>query len=293
MVRYYLSPSDWRGLIDEVAPTFLARAAERTERFRAAGRYDEDRGIWSEVKRAYMRLQGFKCGFCERRLEKSIFGNVEHDVEHFRPKSSVTAWPTDSIRESRGLVFDFPLGAAADPGYFLLAYHIENYLISCKTCNTALKSNYFPIADTVRLTAGAAPRDLRAERPYLLYPIGAVDVDPETVITFRGTLPMPVQGISAARRRRAEVTIDFFALDAREVLLEERAEVIVTLHVALHAGGHPEPSVRAAADLLVTRMTDIRSPHANCARAHHDLFLAEPAIATEFAEAALGYLDSL
>ena len=150
-----------------------------------------------------------------------------------------------------------------------------------------------PVAASARLTTGDTPRSMRAEQPYLLYPIGAVDVDPETIITFQGTLPVPVPGLSQAKRRRAEVTIDFFALDAREVLLEERAETIITLHVALHSVGHVEPGVRDSANLLVDRLTDIRSPHASCARAHHDLFLTNEPLATSFAEAAIDYLESL
>ena len=293
MVRYYVTPSRWRALIEEDAPGFLAQAATKTEAFRQAGRYEENSGSWSKVKRVYMELQGFKCGFCERRLEKSQFGNIEHDVEHYRPKSNVRAWPSASIASDRGLSFSFPLGGAADPGYFLLAYNIENYLIACKTCNSALKSNYFPVAAEPRLTDGDTPREMGGEVPLLLYPIGAVDVDPERILTFQGTVPVPVPGLSQADRRRAEVTIDFFALDAREVLLEERAEAILVLHIALHSTTHVNADVQRAAHLLVDRLTDVRSPHANCARAHHDLFLQDPAQATLFAEAAMEYLESL
>jgi len=291
VIRYPIRPAEWRSRIDAVSANWRQRAAERTEGFRQLGRYQESGAIWSQVKRVYMELQGFKCGFCERRLEKSQFGNVEHDVEHFRPKKSVKAWPTDEIREDRDIEFGFGLGGEAEPGYFLLPYHIENYLISCKTCNTALKSNFFPVAEP-RQTGGDEPRAMKGEKPFLIYPLGAVDRDPEDLITFEGIIPVPV-GSSGHKRRRAEVTIDFFALDAREVLLEERAETLLALHVAMSSADHPDATTRAAAALLVERLVNPRSPHANCARAFHDLFLEDEGRAQEFTEAALAYLLSL
>lgn len=291
MVRYPVGPQQLRDLVVDVSPNFLDLAAERTARFRAAGRYDETSGIWSRVKRVYMELQGFKCGFCERRLEKSRFGNIEHDVEHFRPKSSVRAWPSESVTRDRGHEYTFQVGNDADPGYFLLAYHLENYLIACKTCNTSLKSNAFPVS-RARQTRGDTPRNMRGEMPFLIYPIGAGDDDPESLITFRGILPLPVRQ-SGHRRRRAELTIDFFELDTREVLLEERAETLLALHIAMVSAADADPGVRASAELLVQRRIDRRSPHANCARRHHALFQADRARADEFVEAAVQYLVSL
>jgi hypothetical protein len=282
----------WRDLVEDASAGWLARAAARTEQFRAAGRFDESSSIWSQVKRVYMEVQGFKCGFCERRLEKSRYGNVEHDIEHFRPKRMVEQWPDVKVRLDRGVAFDFELGGDAEPGYFLLPYNIENYLISCKTCNSALKSNAFPIGGP-RATGGDQPRAMRDERPFLVYPIGTVDEhDAEDVIRFEGILPVPVAS-RGHRRRRAEVTIAFFALDSREILLEERAETILALHVAMSSLDDATESTRAAATLLVERLISPRSPHANCARSFHDLTLDDPARATAYATAALDYLESI
>jgi hypothetical protein len=238
-----------------------------------------------------MRLQGYKCGFCERGLEKSDWGNVEHDVEHFRPKANVTTWPTADMRTQRHIDLPFTLGSGADPGYYLLAYHPENYLIACKTCNTALKANYFPVADE-RHTDRDRPRNLTDEKAYLIYPIGASDNDPEQLITFRGILPVPVATRGHARRR-ALVTIRLFELDRREILLQQRADIIVQLHLAIAAARHPDPFIQTAATHTITRLTHPHSPHANCARAHHDLTLTEPTLARDFAQAAYDYLTSL
>jgi hypothetical protein len=293
MIRYPLRPDVWREMVEDVSAGWLERAEQRTEGFRVAGHFDEPSSIWSQVKRVYMEVQGFKCGFCERRLEKSRYGNVEHDIEHFRPKRAVARWPSEQVRIERGADFPFELGGDADPGYFLLPYHIENYLISCKTCNTALKANAFPIAGA-RATGGDHPRHLmRTELPFLVYPIGTVDQhDAEDVIRFEGILPVPVAA-RGHRRRRAEVTIAFFALDSREILLEERAETILALHVAMSSLDDTVESTRAAATLLVERLISPKSPHANCARSFHDLTLRDPGRAGAFATAALDYLESI
>lgn len=290
MIRYPILERQLRERVELYRPGWLEKAARRTDSLRAAGSYNESSGIWGEIKSAYMDLQGFKCGFCERRLEKSRYGSIEHDVEHFRPKSKVKGWPTETERAERRIDFDFALGDGADPGYFLLAYELENYVISCKTCNTILKANYFPVAGN-RSPASDRSRDLGGELGYLIYPIGARDEDPEQLITFRGIVPIPV-GSRGHRRRRAEVTIRFFELDTREILLEERAEKILELHIAMATVGHPDPLTRDAASSAVDRLVDRRSPHANCARSFHDLWLTDNLLAREFAEAALGYLES-
>jgi hypothetical protein len=290
MIRYPILERQLRERVEAIRPGWLERADARTEAFRLAGRYEESSGIWSEIKDAYMNLQGFKCGFCERRLEKSRYGSVEHDVEHFRPKAKVKIWPGATDRLERAIDFDLPLGDDADPGYFLLAYELENYLISCKTCNTRLKGNYFPVAGG-RLVDRNRSRDLDDEDAYLIYPIGARDQDPEDLITFRGILPIPV-GVRGHKRRRAEVTIRFFELDTREVLLEERAETILELHLAMTAVGHPDMLTSLAASSRVDSIVDRRSPHSNCARSFHDLWLSDNVLAREFVQAALEYLES-
>ncbi|MDJ0909817.1 MAG: hypothetical protein QNI99_11530 [Woeseiaceae bacterium] len=300
MIRYPIRPSTWRNRVAAASRDWLDTAATRTARFRVLGEYDEEgkSAIWSKIKRVYMELQGYKCGFCERRLEKSQFGNIEHDVEHFRPKKSVKVWPTSKQRRDRSITVDqelnLSLGGAADPGYFWLAYHIENYLISCKTCNSTLKSNSFPVARNRRqVNEGTdSPRQLKNEKPYLIYPIGAVDTDPERLIKFEGIVPVPVatRGHSHARAR---VTIDFFELDTREVLLEERAETILALHVALASTNDPNDDTAGAAQLLVDRLTSDAAPHANCARCHRTLAATDPDRANEYAAAAIAMLRGL
>ena len=76
--------------------------------------------------------------------------------------------------------------AVADSGLF--PYHLLNYAVACKPCNSGLKKSYFPISDRYD-TDGEDPRKMGAEKPWLLYPIGRFDIDPEEVITFHGLWP--------------------------------------------------------------------------------------------------------
>lgn len=116
MIRYPTSLAELETLIDDEKPGWRERAKERTDGFRAAGKFEESSSIWSEVKGVYMRLQHTKCAFCESKLESIRFGRVEQDVEHFRPKGSVKAWKRPQALK------DIPLTPvpAKSPGYHLL-----------------------------------------------------------------------------------------------------------------------------------------------------------------------------
>ena len=190
MIRYPISEADLDNRIDSLVPQWRTRAGERIAHFVSVGRYDESGAIWSEIKPVYMELQHFKCGYCEKWLESIDYGAIEHDMEHYRPKSSVKAYPRE---------YDFRTGDAWAMGYFRLAYHPLNYLTACKTCNSGLKSNYFPIAAT-RIDGANHPRGLVREQPFLLYPISDLDDDPEDLIGFDGITAIPV-GTTLLHRR--------------------------------------------------------------------------------------------
>src|SRR5262249_31446914 len=224
MIRYEITEAALIDRIDRKVPTWLTRTRRRTSTFRKNKRYSEKKGIWGEIKAVYMQIQHNKCAYCERVLEGPPYGLIEHDVEHFRPKSGVEAWPNAAITADRQIDYDFSTGDEWDAGYYLLAYHPLNYTTACKSCNTPLKLNYFPIAGN-RGPQAENPSDLAAEQPFLLYPIGTFDDDPEEILTFEGVVPKPVK-MSGHRRRRAVVTIDFFELDTREELIRGRSEVI-------------------------------------------------------------------
>ena len=144
---------------------------------------------WSEIKHIYTARQHQKCAYCERLLGPHVVSAVEVDVEHFRPKNAVKPWPTAKLLKDFGLPADLPKSRGGGKGYRALAFHPLNYASTCKTCNSRLKANYFPIAGKHDFD-GTDPIALcRAERPYLIYPLGDFDadpkkIDPETIVAF-------------------------------------------------------------------------------------------------------------
>jgi hypothetical protein len=181
---------------------------------------------WSEIKSVYTKRQHGKCAFCERLLGEHELAAVEFDVEHFRPKNAVKAWPTADIIAELKLPADFPRSTGKGKGYRFLAYHHLNYASSCKTCNSRLKGNFFPIAGKHGFT-GVDPVALqKSERPYLIYPLGNFDDDPEEVISFQGYMAVPhPKPATAHHRDRGRVMIAFFRLNAeRDDILLLRAK---------------------------------------------------------------------
>lgn len=278
MIRYAISLPQLRRRIEDHKPGWSARAADRTERFRALGKFDESSHIWSEIKAVFMCLQGQKCAFCERKLESEEHGLGEQDVEHFRPKGRVTRWELPDGLANLGIApVDIPAGRT---GYHLLPYHPFNLCSACKPCNSALKSDRFPVEAGYHFGQDD-PRDLfRGEHPYLIYPIGSVDDDPESLIEFQGLSPR-ARRRRGRGRRRAMATIAFFDLDdaiARKNLFRERAMIILVLYERLVRVVNPAtlPVERERAEAIIDKVTVDTSPHANCARSFKRLFHAEP-----------------
>lgn len=266
MIRYPYDAETVAAEIREADSKWFDKASKRTRALVKAGRFEERSSIWSKVKPAYMRLQMNKCVFCERQFENPDYGTIEFDVEHFRPKSSVGTWP-DPVRHP-GLRYDFETGLPAPDGYYWLAYDVLNYAASCKVCNTTFKLNYFPVAGE-RGPASATVADLAAERPFLCYPIGTVDDDPEDLVTFVATTAIPAARNGHAARR-GRLIIDFFGLNEREQLHRQRAQMISLFGPALSAvsNGTATDGDRR----LIERMGSPILPHAGCLRAFKRLW---------------------
>ena len=124
--------------------------------------------------------------YCERKLAaRGKGGAAEHDLEHFRTKNPVKSWPAPKE-------IDFETGGAYEAGYYWLAFNLLNYCTSCKKCNAGFKSNYFPVAGPrLEPPDGPSASAARSEQPFLIYPLGTIDDDPEEVIRFRGLAAFP------------------------------------------------------------------------------------------------------
>ena len=222
MIRYTVTYIEMEKKIIAKSNSWLERAEDAKMRCLEAGKFISGPPDWSEIKQVYMELQSNKCAYCERRLEEF---NIEHDVEHFRPKNAVKSWPISS--DEKGPKYTFPTGTEFRCGYFWLGYSIMNYATACKSCNSTLKANYFPIGKQ-RGQKNWTISALRREEPLLIYPIGFIDSDPADLITFEGIAAIP-RYQSGHKRRRAQVTIDFFRLNKRDLLLDERARGLMEL----------------------------------------------------------------
>jgi uncharacterized protein (TIGR02646 family) len=103
-----------------------------------------NREVWTQLKEHLFELFHGKCAYCESRLLHVAFG----DVEHYRPKRQVSENP-------------------GHPGYYWLAYDVDNLLPCCEKCNRARgKQNHFPVKDS----HAYSPGELHKEEPLLLSP---------------------------------------------------------------------------------------------------------------------------
>lgn len=267
MIRYErLTRGQLEALIDAHNAAWRTKARVRADAIAAAGAFLEEASIWGEIKPVFMALQHNKCVFCERLLGGALAGSVEQDVEHFRPKRKVRAWPYPGRKPK--ISYNFATGASWAAGYYWLAYDLENYAAACKPCNTARKANHFPILGS-RGAPGADIATLNAaETPLLLFPHGEHGDDPAEYLHFEGILAVPKHA-ACVQHQRARVTIDFFSLNDREEIRADRFRVIQSLFFALRTSQRdPDPEIRAAAARTIGDMISDAAPQAACARAY-------------------------
>jgi hypothetical protein len=282
MIRIPVTPEELTRLIEEEAPGWSKRAAERTKQARRLERFTGP-GIWGEVKGVYMKLQHHKCAYCERPMAESPEAKLEYDVEHFRPKSRVTPWPDQDTAKRLRIRYKVRSGAAR--GYPLLAHDPRNYAVTCKVCNSPLKADHFPI-DGRPAHSGSDITKLDArEKPLLLFPLGVEGSAPEELLTFKGIVPVPAKRGGYARKR-ARVSIDFFRLHLRGELNTGRAHCLVLLWDKLQLARMGTPGQRRDAEEVLERTRQGDFPFAGCARAFLDLHARDPETAEAYYRAA-------
>lgn len=280
MIRYPITETALRQRIDTAAPGWLAKAADRTAVLVQDQSFHKDKRTradgstisvpnWSAIKSVYRDLQGHSCAYCEKPMAID-YGSIEHDVEHYRPKSAVGSWGKrgDIPRPRLG----FQIRKGRPQGYYWLAYEPLNYCASCKTCNSTLKHTRFPTLAAPG-SPPETPRELGDERPLLLYPIGHLDQDPEAVIQWAGTVAT-WSGTSGETEKRAKANIEFFQLNRREDLARGRASEIVAAWRYLERERDVSLSSaerQCARDAVDNLRANIQRPHAACLRAFIDL----------------------
>lgn len=151
------------------------------------------------LKAKLVDLQHGKCAFCESKVKKIGYG----DVEHFRPKAAYQRSTGDGL---------------SYPGYYWLAYEWANLLFSCQLCNQAFKKNLFPLIDE---NTRSLDRNVGVDNELILL-VHPVDDNPEEFIEFEFEVPIGIDD-----QDRGKGTIELLGLDRLE-LNEARKEVLDT-----------------------------------------------------------------
>jgi hypothetical protein len=146
MIRYDISLQDIKKRIENLkgGAKWLTDAKSRTAKFRKAKRYKEASSSWSKIKIVYMEMQHAKCAYCERKLESGAVGKIEWDIEHYRPKSKVKAWPPAKV--AKKFSYDFPLGPASNNGYYschmtfrITSLHVRSVILPINRISSPLQ----------------------------------------------------------------------------------------------------------------------------------------------------------
>lgn len=283
MIRYPVKDAELRAQITKESKNWFTSATTNTTALVAAKKYDKEKVSenWSDIKGAFIEIQSRKCAYCERQLEEY---KVEHDVEHFRPKGRVSAWPTKSSK----IKYDFPVGGESDVGYYKLAFDYRNYAVACKSCNSSLKRDAFPVAGSRKL-GETDPAVLAQEKPLLLFPLGEGGDDAAALIGFEGVVPV-ARADKGYDQQRARVTIDFFRLERRDHLRIERARVITALRLALALVDTASPDAASAKGAVEVACRE-GSAHSNCANCFVQMWKKDAAGARKLADAAQEFLS--
>jgi uncharacterized protein (TIGR02646 family) len=160
-----------------------------------------------------------KCAYCEC----SVLVNQRGDIDHFRPKASVS--------DVKGI-------AVQHPGYYWLAYDWRNLLLSCILCNqipspktgNVGKGTRFPVIGDHAQT----PDEIDTEQPLLINPASDRPTDdPAEHLDIDLTT-----GLLIAKSDRGRTCIEVFGLNTREHLIQGRLGALSHIKVLLMKLAH-------------------------------------------------------
>ena len=160
---------------EEPPKEFINKSRKALEKLNAPGSVgwpNWNEYIWKNIKPHFDRVQHQKCGYRERDISS------HGDVEHYRPKGIVQELKFKGREKphSKGIEGrDCP--KITEQGYWWLAYEWDNYLLSCKICNSSYKRSLFPVKperakrnDKKYKAANPKKEDLVNEVPLLINP---------------------------------------------------------------------------------------------------------------------------
>lgn len=204
MIHVFRQQVDEKG--EEIQPNnhwFKSSEKATKKAIREKKEHEADSNVYAheEVKKSLEKLFKGKCAYCEY-----VFGRVDWEVEHFRPKGNVLESP-------------------GHPGYYWLAYNWENLYPSCMWCNQIRidrpiwgkskrggrggKADHFPLEDE-STRAVDHTKDISQEQPLLVDPC---EDNPENLFEYN-----PLGEILTKKyirdRKKAEASIKIFHLRA-------------------------------------------------------------------------------
>lgn len=295
MIHYPVTQSELVSAIDSALGTAKRRQAWWAKAYGDFLRAVKDRthdakqAYWSDIKEAYITLQCNKCAYCETPMPQGSKALIAYDVEHYRPKSATTPWPTNEMIKL--LDITYKVNAGRNRGYPELAHHPYNYAVACKVCNSSYKSSFFPILGKPDATSYVVAQLNKREHPAIPLPLGDWGEDPSPFLTFEGFIAVPASN-DELLRKRAQVVIDFFELNRRPDLLLGRATAIVVAYQHLKELKQPDlaPDV-AIAQAWVDGDLSQAAPFAAAVRAFKLLFDTDEPRAREVARLANSYIS--
>ncbi|MFO0648400.1 MAG: hypothetical protein U0326_19325 [Polyangiales bacterium] len=143
-------------------------------------KHGDFKSTWGSLKGPLVERQHGKCGYCESRID----GHAWEEVEHYRPKSALSALPPLTLPLHQHVSGPRARGSAialGDRGYWWLAYVWENWLLACEHCNGWFKGTLFPIRESPR--PSLIPGAEKLETPLLLNPFDT-SIDPLDHLRF-------------------------------------------------------------------------------------------------------------
>jgi hypothetical protein len=151
------------------------------------------------------------------------------DVEHYRPKGRVDRLVVGPDGKAK------PPEPLFTSGYHWLAYSWSNYILTCNTCNSVHKQNYFPL----KTEPAAAPKagDELTEDALLLNPFGHKDPAKHLVFNHLGMV-LPRKGSVYGT-----ATIAVCGL-SREWLTKKRSGIAELTQRCLEVFGNPDASAK-------------------------------------------------
>ncbi len=196
---------------------WLERARKETKLAKKAKNkdYDYNQKLWTEVKQFLFLLSNNRCGYCETKVRVGFSGHIEH----YRPKKKVEE---DSKH----------------PGYYWLAYDVDNYVPCCENCNSARgKKNHFPLAR--KSVRARTPLNAAKEKPLLLHPFKD---DPSKHLIFLGPEGGKEFGQVKGVTERGKASVKVYNLNRGDLVLERRT-VYTTIKQRLELA-KTQPAVR-------------------------------------------------